>query len=163
MSLRTRLDLAFRHLAGGAAMPCRENWIVIDSLLISLQRRPTSACGLAHQQDASSRLDPLGYMDRSCEEDVNSRRPDVVCLWRPFAGTGTHCSTVDLRARPSSPPSPRACDIASGDGTFIIRGGSGGQLLGPPMRGVPLPPWLVDGGGISFRAVLDRDRSGGIS
>ena len=31
--------------------------------------------------------------------------------------------------------SPR---VASGDGTFIIRGGSqGGQLLGPPMRGVP--------------------------
>jgi hypothetical protein len=38
----------------------------------------------------------------------NSRRPDVVCLWRPFAGTGTHCSTADLRARPSSPPRSRS-------------------------------------------------------
>jgi len=32
--------------------------MVIDSLLISLQRKPTSARGLAHQPDASSRLDP---------------------------------------------------------------------------------------------------------
>ena len=32
----------------------RENWIVIDSLLISLQSGPTSARGLAHQPDASS-------------------------------------------------------------------------------------------------------------
>ena len=36
----------------------RENWMVIDSLLISLQRGPTSARGLAHHPDASSRLDP---------------------------------------------------------------------------------------------------------
>jgi hypothetical protein len=35
-----------------------ENWMVIDSLLISLQRKPTSARGRAHQPDASSRLDP---------------------------------------------------------------------------------------------------------
>jgi len=61
-----------------------------------------------------------------------------VCLWRPFAGTGTHCSTVDLRARPSSPPSPRACVIASGDGTFIIRGGAEGgvSFWGHQWRGV---------------------------
>ena len=32
----------------------RENWMVIDSLLISLQRGPTSARGLAHQPGASS-------------------------------------------------------------------------------------------------------------
>jgi hypothetical protein len=40
------------------ARPClgAKNWMVIDSLLISLQRRPTS--GLAHQPDAGSRLDP---------------------------------------------------------------------------------------------------------
>ena len=36
----------------------------------------------------------LDYLNRSCEEDLNSRRPDVVCLWRPFAGTGAHCSTA---------------------------------------------------------------------
>ena len=57
-SNKPRLDLAFSALAGRAAMPWRENGMVIDSLLISLQRRPTSARGLAHQPDASSRLDP---------------------------------------------------------------------------------------------------------
>ena len=57
-SLRTRLDLAFSGLAGRGHASARENWMVIDSLLISLQRKPTSARGLAHQPDASSRLDP---------------------------------------------------------------------------------------------------------
>src|ERR1700730_4948343 len=41
----------------------------------------------------------LDYLDRSCEEDLNSRRPDVVCLWRPFAGTGAHCSTAGATGR----------------------------------------------------------------
>jgi hypothetical protein len=31
---------------------------------------------------------------RLAELETSSQRPDVVCLWRPFAGTGTHCSTV---------------------------------------------------------------------
>jgi hypothetical protein len=42
----------------GARSCLGANWMVIDSLLISLQRRPTSARGFAHQPDASSRLDP---------------------------------------------------------------------------------------------------------
>src|SRR5258705_12331201 len=32
--------------------------------------------------------------DRSCEEDLNNLRPDVVCQWRPFACTGAHCCVV---------------------------------------------------------------------
>jgi hypothetical protein len=47
------------------------------------------------QVDDLIRLDCL---DRSCEEDLISRRPDVVCSWRPFAGTGTHFSTVGVSA-----------------------------------------------------------------
>jgi hypothetical protein len=44
-SLRTRLDLAFSGLAGRGHASARENWMVIDSLLISLQRGPRPHAG----------------------------------------------------------------------------------------------------------------------
>src|SRR5215471_21120572 len=41
------------------------------------------------------RLDDL---DRSCGQDLNRRRPDVVCPWRPFVGPGAHCSSSGATA-----------------------------------------------------------------
>jgi Na+(H+)/acetate symporter ActP len=39
---------------------------------------------------------PVKLRHGRAKSPENSRRPDVVCLWRPFAGRGTHCSTADL-------------------------------------------------------------------
>src|SRR5215475_14199307 len=98
-------------------MPRRENWMVIDSLFISSQRRPTSACGFAHQPDASSldliRLDDL---DRSYGQDLSSRRSDVVCPWRPFARTGAHCFSFGATAWRVAEPmakSPREMGVVA--------------------------------------------------
>ena len=67
-------------------MPCRENWMVIHSLLISCRGGPRP-----HAASRISRTQALDDLDRSCGQDLNRRKPDVVRLWRPFARTGAHC------------------------------------------------------------------------
>ena len=77
-------------------MPCRENWIVIDNdnlLIFCCRGGPLRAGSLISRTQALD-LIRLDYLDRSCKEDLNNQRPDVVCLWRPLAGTDTHCSTA---------------------------------------------------------------------
>src|SRR5258705_11028310 len=70
-------------------MPCRENWRVICSLVVFCCRggpRP-QADSPVNRTQAPNQI-PLDYLDRPCKEDLDSRRPGVVCPWRPFAGTG---------------------------------------------------------------------------
>src|SRR6516162_10055437 len=74
------------------ARPCLgANWTVIDSLLISLQGGPRPHAGSRISRTQALDLIRLDDLDRSCGQDLNRRRPDVVCPWRPFARTGAHC------------------------------------------------------------------------
>src|SRR5262245_44985141 len=87
-------------------MPRRENWMVIDSLLISLRRSRTPALDLV-------RLDDL---DRPCGQDLIGRGRDVVCLWRPFARTRAHCFSSGATARRVAEPmtkSPREMGVVA--------------------------------------------------
>src|SRR5262249_17544905 len=59
------------------------------------------------------RLDDL---DRSCGQDLNRRRPDVVCPWRPFARTGAHCFSFGATAWRVAKPmtkSPREMGVVA--------------------------------------------------
>src|SRR5262245_37911239 len=59
------------------------------------------------------RLDDL---DRSCGQDLNRRRPDVVCPWRPFARTGAHCFSFGATAWGVAKPmakSPREMGVVA--------------------------------------------------
>src|SRR5262249_20985184 len=116
LSLRSRLDLAFSALAGRAAMPRRENWMVIDSLLISLQGGPRPHAGSRITRTQALDLIRLDDLDRSCGQDLNRRRPDVVCLWRPFARTGAHCFSFGATAWRVAEPmakSPREMGVVA--------------------------------------------------
>src|SRR5262245_18326454 len=59
------------------------------------------------------RLDDL---DRSCAQDLNRRRPDVVGPWRPFSRTGAHCFSFGATACRVAEPmakSPREMGVVA--------------------------------------------------
>src|SRR5215471_18460515 len=96
-------------------MPRRENWMVIEP--------PDFVAERAHvrtraRESAGRKLDliRLDDLDRSCGQDLNRRRPDVVCPWRPFARTGAHCFSFGATAWRVAEPmakSPREMGVVA--------------------------------------------------
>src|SRR5262249_61132188 len=90
--------------------------MVIDSLLISLQGGPRPHAGSRISRTQALDLIRLDDLDRSCGQDLNCRRPDVVCPWRPFARTGAHCFSFGATAWRVAEPmakSPREMGVVA--------------------------------------------------
>src|SRR5215469_3891460 len=115
LSLRTGLDLAFSALAGRAAMPRHE----LDG-----HRQPPDFVAGGPRPHAGSRISRTQALDlirlddlyRSCGQDLNRRRLDVVCPWRPFARTGAHCFSFGATAWRVAEPmakSPREMGVVA--------------------------------------------------
>src|SRR5215470_2007500 len=97
-------------------MPRRENWMVIDSLLISSQRSPRPHAGSRISRTQALDLIRLDDLDRSYGQDLSSRRRDVVGPGRPFTRTGAHCFSSGVIARRVAEPmakSPREMGVVA--------------------------------------------------
>src|SRR5215472_10878897 len=99
------------------ARPCLgANWMVIDSLLISLQGGPRPHAGSRISRTQPLDLIRLDDLDRSWGQDLNRRRLDVVCPWRPFARTSAHCFSFGATAWRVAEPmakSPREMGVVA--------------------------------------------------
>jgi hypothetical protein len=113
-----------------AALIWAFRWIMVLWMASAGRRSASRAVDYPHVTARHS-----GWMTRDLSLKAAQPR-----LRRPSVRMLVHSGTIRLDSASSNRNSGRSGwfnsrDIASGDGTFIIRGGRGGQLLPPRMRG----------------------------